>query len=46
MADKRPLTPAERARRWRNIALGLVLAALAVLFFVMTIVRMGAQTGG
>ena len=30
----------ERVRRMRNIALGLVLGALAVLFFVMTIVRL------
>jgi hypothetical protein len=38
-------TPAERAafearRRSRNIALGLVLAALVVLFFGITVVRM------
>ena len=30
----------ERVRRMRNIALGLVLGALVVLFFVMTIVRL------
>jgi len=36
---------AERARRDRNIALGLVLTGFAVLFFVMTIVRLGGQTG-
>ncbi|HTW35828.1 MAG TPA: hypothetical protein VMD53_14515 [Rhizomicrobium sp.] len=30
----------ERARRMRNIALALVLGALVVLFFVMTIVRL------
>ena len=30
----------ERARRWRNIALGLVLFGLVVLFFVMTMVRL------
>ncbi len=29
-----------RARRMRNIALGLVLGALVVLFFVMTLVRL------
>jgi len=46
MADKKPLTPAERARRSRNIALALLLGALAILFFVMTIVRMGAQVSG
>jgi hypothetical protein len=45
MADKKPLSPFERARRSRNVALGLVLAALVVLFFVMTMVRMGAQMG-
>ena len=38
-------TPAERAafearRRSRNIALGLVLAALVLLFFGITVVRM------
>lgn len=46
MAGKKPLSPYERARRSRNIALGLVLAAVVVLFFAMTIVRMGAQIGG
>lgn len=30
----------ERARRWRNIALGLALGALVILFFVMTMVRL------
>jgi hypothetical protein len=30
----------ERARRWRNVALALVLGALVVLFFVMTLVRL------
>ena len=39
------LAVAERARRDRNIALGLVLAGFALLFFVMTIVRLGGQTG-
>jgi hypothetical protein len=43
MARKKPQSPAERARRNRNIALGLVLGAMVVLFFVMTMVRMGAQ---
>lgn len=42
-------SPAERAafearRRSRNIALGLVLAALVILFFGITIVRMGPET--
>jgi hypothetical protein len=31
---------AERERRRRNIAIALMLAALALLFFVMTIVRL------
>nr|WP_310525466.1 hypothetical protein [Polymorphobacter sp.] len=40
-------TPAERAafearRRSRNLALGLVLGALVILFFGITIVRMSA----
>lgn len=47
-ADKR-LSEAEIARRrrqrMRSIALGLVLAGLAVLFFVVTIVRLGGQVG-
>jgi hypothetical protein len=43
MSKKTPLTAAERARRGRNIALGLVLAGFAVLFFVMTLVRLGGQ---
>ena len=30
----------ERVRRWRNIALALVLGGLVVLFFVMTLVRL------
>ena len=30
----------ERARRWRNVALALILGALVVLFFVMTMVRL------
>ncbi len=43
--EEGPLGAAERARRDRNIALGLVLAGFAALFFVMTIVRMGGQVG-
>ena len=43
--EEGPLVAAERARRGRNIALGLVLAGFAALFFVMTIVRMGGQAG-
>jgi hypothetical protein len=30
----------ERARRWRNVVLALVLGALVVLFFIMTLVRL------
>jgi len=42
------MTPEEqeqlkRARRGRNIALGLVLAGLVVLFYAITIVRTGAN---
>ena len=33
-----------RMRRSRNIALAAAIAGLAVLFFVMTIVRMGGAT--
>ena len=34
---------AKRALRNRNIALGLGLAFIVVLFYVMTVVRLGAQ---
>ena len=40
--DKRD-APADRARRARNIAIALVLGFLVVLFFVMTIVRLGGH---
>ena len=33
----------QRKRRGRNIALGLVLAGLVALFYVITIVKMGGQ---
>lgn len=37
-----PLTPAQlKARRSRNLAIAFTLAALVILFFAMTIVRMG-----
>jgi hypothetical protein len=39
----RPLTPEDVARRRRSVAIGLVLGALVVLFFVTTIVRMSAN---
>jgi hypothetical protein len=35
----------ERARRMRNFAIAGVLVFLVVLFFLMTIVRMGDQVG-
>ena len=35
----------ERARRMRNFAIAGVLVFLVVLFFFMTIVRMGEQVG-
>jgi len=34
-----------RIRRWRNIALALVLGGVVVLFFLMTMVRIGGQAG-
>ncbi len=33
----------KRRQRWRNIAIALALAALAVLFFAATIVRLGGN---
>lgn len=33
----------KKARRGRNIALGIVLAALVVLFYVITMVKIGAN---
>jgi hypothetical protein len=38
-----PISEEHQKRRGRNITLGLVLAALVVLFFVVTIVKMGAS---
>jgi hypothetical protein len=35
----------ERARRMRNVAIAGILVFLVVLFFLMTIVRMGDQVG-
>ncbi|WP_027666680.1 hypothetical protein [Rhizobium leguminosarum] len=35
-----------KSRRNRNVALGLVLASLVVLFYVMAIVKMGGGTAG
>jgi hypothetical protein len=45
MAAPRPETSAERARRKRNVALGLILGFMVVLFFVMTMVRLSGQVG-
>jgi len=42
--DGKPPQDFKRARRGRNIALGLFLAFLVVLFFVMTMVRLGGQS--
>jgi hypothetical protein len=40
----RPLTEAEkRTRRTRSIALALVLAALVILFYVVTIAKLGGN---
>ena len=39
MTDLEPVAERARIIRGRNIALGLVLAALAVLFFAITIVK-------
>ena len=49
MAERAPQTPiqtpeqAARARRSRNIALALALGTFVVVFFVMTIVRLGGH---
>ena len=37
--------PNEKARRTRNIAIALVLGGLVILFFAMTIVRLGIRFG-
>jgi hypothetical protein len=43
-APKHNLTPEQLAlRRRRSVALALVLAGLAVLFFITTIVRLGGN---
>jgi hypothetical protein len=39
-----PFTPEDLARRKRrSVAMGLILAAVAVLFFVSTLVRLGGN---
>ncbi len=40
---KTELTPEEKARNGRNIALGLGLAAFVIIVFVVTIVRLGGN---
>ncbi len=45
MGPRKDLSPAQRALRMRNVALGLFLGFLVILFFVMTIVRLGEQVG-
>ena len=44
-AERAGLTPEEqeRRRRGRSIAIALALAAMAVLFFITTIVRLGGN---
>ena len=42
--EMRPLTPEEEARRRkRSIAIALALGAMVVLFFVLTIAKLGPQ---
>lgn len=43
---KKPTTEAERKQRSRNVALAVVIFALAGLFYVMSIVRMSGGSGG
>lgn len=41
----RPSDAEARARRLRNVAIGLGLAGLVVLFYVTTLARIGANLG-
>lgn len=41
--NERPPSDAHRRQRGKNIALGLILAGLAVLFYVVAIVKMGGS---
>ena len=43
MADENESDKAKRALRMRNVALGLGLGFLVVLFYAMTMVRLGEQ---
>jgi hypothetical protein len=38
-----PITDEHRRRRGRNLALAGVLAALVILFFILTVVKMGGH---
>jgi hypothetical protein len=40
---KRDLTPEEKARNGRNIAIALGLAAFVIIVFITTIVRLGGN---
>jgi hypothetical protein len=40
---KPELTPEQKARNGRNIALGLGLAAFVIIVFIVTIVRLGGN---
>jgi hypothetical protein len=46
MAMAKKTSEMHRKRRGRNIALVVVIFALAALFYVLSIVRMSAGTGG
>jgi hypothetical protein len=39
-----PLSDRHKQMRWRNIAVALILLGLVVLFFFITIAKMGGQT--
>ncbi|MCS4241977.1 hypothetical protein M2418_001488 [Rhizobium sp. BIGb0125] len=43
METVKPSEAEKKSRRGRNIALGLVLAALVVLFYVITIIKIGSH---
>ena len=42
----KPVSDMHKKRRGRNIALAVLIFALAALFYVMSIVRMSGGTGG
>jgi hypothetical protein len=43
METVKPSEAEKKSRRGRNIALGLVLSALVVLFYVITIIKIGSH---